>query len=120
MHVPAICLLTLMICTPCSQAIEWHFAGAYGLICRASWRAPPSCRPCRPSRRLIPSWSWRGRVGIDKVYWFKGVSITDRQVDLVRGAFGFVLRLGLIGDETLIARPLGKLRLVNAASPATL
>ena len=31
-----------------------------------------------------------------------------------------VLRLGPIGDETLIARPLGKLRIVNAASPAYL
>jgi DNA-binding transcriptional LysR family regulator len=30
------------------------------------------------------------------------------------------LRLGPIGDETLIARPLGKLRMVNAASPAYL
>jgi hypothetical protein len=30
------------------------------------------------------------------------------------------LRLGPIGDETLIARPLGLLRMVNAASPAYL
>jgi Bacterial regulatory helix-turn-helix protein, lysR family len=30
---------TLMNCTQCSQAIEWRFAGAYGSICRASWRA---------------------------------------------------------------------------------
>ena len=30
------------------------------------------------------------------------------------------MRLGPIGDETLIARPLGKLRMVNAASPAYL
>jgi pimeloyl-ACP methyl ester carboxylesterase len=34
--------------------------------------------------------------------------------------FDCVLRLGPIGDETLIARPLGKLRIVNAASPAYL
>ena len=38
------------------------------------------------------------------------------------GSRGFdcVLPLGPIGDETLIARPLGKLRMVNAASPAYL
>ena len=48
------------------------------------------------------------------------VSSTDRQVDLVQEGFDCVLRLGPIGDETLIARPLGQLRMVNAASPAYL
>ena len=48
------------------------------------------------------------------------VSSTDRQVDLVREGFDCVLRLGPIGDETLIARPLGRLRMVNAGSPAYL
>ena len=48
------------------------------------------------------------------------VSSTDRQVDLVQEGFDCVLRLGPIGDESLIARPLGKLRMVNAASPAYL
>ncbi len=48
------------------------------------------------------------------------VSSTDRQVDLVQEGFDCVLRLGPIGDETLIARPLGSLRMVNAASPAYL
>ncbi|CAN7206874.1 LysR family transcriptional regulator [Phyllobacterium sp. LjRoot231] len=48
------------------------------------------------------------------------VSSTDRQVDLVQEGFDCVLRLGAIGDETLIARPLGLLRMVNAASPAYL
>src|ERR1700709_1452568 len=48
------------------------------------------------------------------------VSSTDRQVDLVQEGFDCVWRLGPIGDETLIARPLGKLRMVNAASPAYL
>ncbi|HEY4211584.1 MAG TPA: LysR family transcriptional regulator [Steroidobacteraceae bacterium] len=48
------------------------------------------------------------------------VSSTDRQVDLVQEGFDCVLRLGPITDETLIARPLGKLRVVNAASPAYL
>jgi DNA-binding transcriptional LysR family regulator len=48
------------------------------------------------------------------------VSSTDRQVDLVHEGFDCVLRLGPIKDETLIARPLGQLRTVNAASPAYL
>ncbi len=48
------------------------------------------------------------------------VSSTDRQVDLVQEGFDCVLRLGPIGDETLIARPLGKLRMINAASPGYL
>ncbi len=48
------------------------------------------------------------------------VSSTDRQVDLVEEGFDCVLRLGPIGDETLIARPLGRLRMVNAASPVYL
>ena len=48
------------------------------------------------------------------------MSSTDRQVDLVQEGFDCVLRLGPIGDETLIARPLGLLRMVNAASPAYL
>ena len=47
------------------------------------------------------------------------VSSTDRHVDLVQGV-DCVLRLGPIRDETLIARPLGLLRMVNAASPAYL
>ena len=45
------------------------------------------------------------------------VSNTDRRVDLVQEGFDCALRLGPIGDETLIARPLGKLRMLNAASP---
>ncbi|WP_374377378.1 LysR substrate-binding domain-containing protein [Dongia sp.] len=48
------------------------------------------------------------------------VSSTDRQVDLVEEGFDCVLRLGPIGDQTLIARPLGRLRMVNVASPAYL
>ncbi len=45
------------------------------------------------------------------------LSSTDRQVDLVQEGFDCVLRLGPIRDETLIARPLGKLRMVNVGSP---
>jgi DNA-binding transcriptional LysR family regulator len=48
------------------------------------------------------------------------VSSTDRQVDLVQEGFDCVLRLGPVRDETLIARPLGLLRMVNAGSPAYL
>ena len=48
------------------------------------------------------------------------LSSTDRQVDLVQEGFDCVLRLGAVGNETLIARPLGSLRMVNAASPAYL
>ncbi|MBR8209426.1 LysR family transcriptional regulator [Burkholderia cenocepacia] len=45
------------------------------------------------------------------------LSSTDRRVDLVREGFDCVIRLGPIADETLVARPLGKLRMTNAASP---
>lgn len=45
------------------------------------------------------------------------LSSTDRRVDLVQEGFDCVIRLGPIMDDTLVARPLGKLRLMNAASP---
>ena len=48
------------------------------------------------------------------------LSSTDRRVDLVQEGFDCVVRLGSIVDETLIARPLGKLRMINAASPSYL
>jgi len=48
------------------------------------------------------------------------LSSTDRQVDLAQEGFDCVLRLGPIKDEALIARPLGLLRMANAASPAYL
>jgi DNA-binding transcriptional LysR family regulator len=48
------------------------------------------------------------------------LSSTDRRVDLVQEGVDCVLRLGPIRDETLIARPLGLLRMANAASPAYL
>src|ERR1700683_5046189 len=106
MHVPAICSRTLTISTRCSQAIVWHFAGVYASIFRPRWHGQRSCRPYRISWRLIPSWSWSCRARIAKLIWFKRVLTA--------------LRLGPIGDERLIARPVGKLRIVNAASPAYL
>ncbi|MDF2624405.1 MAG: LysR family transcriptional regulator [Kosakonia cowanii] len=45
------------------------------------------------------------------------LSSSDRRVDLVQEGFDCVVRLGPIVDETLIARPLGHLRMINAASP---
>lgn len=48
------------------------------------------------------------------------LSSTDRRVDLVQEGFDCVLRLGPIVDETLVARSLGRLRMINAASPSYL
>ncbi|MGA9335496.1 MAG: LysR family transcriptional regulator [Rudaea sp.] len=48
------------------------------------------------------------------------LSSTDRRVDPVREGFDCVLRVGALQDSGLIARPLGKLRMVNCASPAYL
>jgi len=46
------------------------------------------------------------------------ISSTDRRVDVVREGFDCVVRVGKLGDSSLIARPLGKLELLNCASPA--
>jgi DNA-binding transcriptional LysR family regulator len=48
------------------------------------------------------------------------LSSTDRRVDLIREGFDCVLRVGTLGDSTLIARPLGAFRIINCASPAYL
>ena len=48
------------------------------------------------------------------------ISSTERRVDLVREGFDCVLRAGAVGDASLIARPLGEMRLLNCASPAYL
>lgn len=48
------------------------------------------------------------------------LSSTDRRVDLIQEGMDCVLRVGEIVDETLVARTLGALRMVNAASPAYL
>jgi DNA-binding transcriptional LysR family regulator len=48
------------------------------------------------------------------------LSSTDRRVDLVREGFDCVLRVGTLGDSSLIARPLGAFRIINCASPGYL
>jgi DNA-binding transcriptional LysR family regulator len=48
------------------------------------------------------------------------LSGTDRRVDPVREGFDCVLRVGTLGDSSLVARPLGVYRIVNCASPAYL
>lgn len=48
------------------------------------------------------------------------LSSTDRRVDLIQEGMDCVLRVGDIVDEMLVARTLGALRMVNAASPAYL
>ena len=44
------------------------------------------------------------------------LSSTDRLVDLVREGFDCVVRVGTLGDSSLIARPLGVFRVINCAS----
>ncbi len=48
------------------------------------------------------------------------LSSTDRRVDIVREGFDCVLRVGMLGDSSLIARPLGRFKMINCASPAYL
>lgn len=45
---------------------------------------------------------------------------TDRRVDLVREGFDCVVRVGTLADSSLVARPLGQLRVLTVASPAYL
>jgi DNA-binding transcriptional LysR family regulator len=45
------------------------------------------------------------------------LSSTDRLVDLVREGFDCVVRGGVLGDINVIARPLGRYRVINCASP---
>jgi len=42
---------------------------------------------------------------------------TDRRVDLIQEGFDCVLRIGILTDSTLVARPLGTFELLNCASP---
>ena len=48
------------------------------------------------------------------------LGVTDRAVDLVEDGVDCVLRVGPLSDSGLIARPVGKLALINVASPAYL
>jgi len=48
------------------------------------------------------------------------ISSTDRHVDLVREGFDCVIRGGALHDTSLVARPLGLMRMVNCASPGYL
>ncbi|WP_232220962.1 LysR family transcriptional regulator [Paracoccus sp. J39] len=48
------------------------------------------------------------------------LGVTDRAVNLVEDGVDCVLRVGPLDDSGLIARPLGKLALINVASPAYL
>ncbi|QZP09520.1 LysR family transcriptional regulator [Caenibius sp. WL] len=48
------------------------------------------------------------------------LGVTDRAVNLVEDSVDCVLRVGPLNDSGLIARPIGRLALVNVASPAYL
>ncbi|HEY9095986.1 MAG TPA: LysR family transcriptional regulator, partial [Hydrogenophaga sp.] len=48
------------------------------------------------------------------------ISSTDRRVDIVREGFDCVLRVGEVGGEGHVARPLGAMAMVNCASPGYL
>ena len=45
------------------------------------------------------------------------LSSSDRLVDVIREGFDCVVRVGTLKDSGLIARPLGKLSIINCASP---
>jgi DNA-binding transcriptional LysR family regulator len=45
------------------------------------------------------------------------LSCTDRRVDIVGEGFDCVVRVGTLEDSSLVARPLGTLRIINCASP---
>ncbi|MBS7707123.1 LysR family transcriptional regulator [Chelatococcus asaccharovorans] len=48
------------------------------------------------------------------------LGVTDRAMDLVEDSIDCVLRVGNLSDSGLIARPIGRLPLINVASPAYL
>lgn len=48
------------------------------------------------------------------------ISATDRRVDLLREGFDCVVRVGSVVDPGIIARPLGRARVITLASPAYL
>lgn len=48
------------------------------------------------------------------------LSCTDRRVDIIAEGFDCVVRVGMMADSGLIARPVGVMRMVNVAAPAYL
>lgn len=48
------------------------------------------------------------------------VALSDRQVDLVEEGLDLAIRVGEVGSQTLVARPIGEARLMIAAAPAYL
>lgn len=48
------------------------------------------------------------------------LGVSDRAVDLIEEGVDCALRVGPLSDSALVARPIGKLALINAASPAYL
>ena len=48
------------------------------------------------------------------------LGVTDRAVNLIEEGVDCVLRVGVLPDSGLVARPIGMLRLINVASPAYL
>lgn len=46
------------------------------------------------------------------------LSASDQQADLVRDGVDLALRVGELPDSSLVARPLGQLRMLNCASPS--
>ncbi len=49
-----------------------------------------------------------------------GISTSDRRVNLVEEGFDCVVRVGVLQDAELVARPLGQMAMCNVASPAYL
>lgn len=48
------------------------------------------------------------------------VALSDRQVDLVEEGLDLAIRVGEVGSQSMVARPIGQARLMIAASPAYL
>lgn len=57
----------------------------------------------------------------DFLYQYPGIELelssSDHPVDILRDGFDCVVRIGTLPDDGMITRPLGKLTMVNCASP---